>query len=203
MGEDFSINSTITWAPIRITPREREFIEQYVMGPSFPWFWQNQQTFDDEEGIPPEVKKYLKWYNGPFLSHTLLHRIEDEHVKHTERPAKDISTHFEFFLELFHRFMSENNLKYSNIFRANLNLTWDCDRSHSAPHLDHTWPHKNFIMYLTTCKNGHTIIWPNDFSTSYLIPCEKYTAVTFNQHWHAQRYPMKGSKRIVLVITYI
>jgi hypothetical protein len=203
MGEQVLINSTLEWAPVRLTSREREFIEKYVLGPHFPWFWQDQQTFKDDENIPQEIKEYIKCYNGPFLSHTLLHRLEDENVKHTERPAKDISTHFEFFLEIFHRFMFENNLKYSKIFRANLNLTWSCGNLHSAPHLDHTWPHKNFIMYLTTCDKGHTIIWPDDFSTSYMIPCEKYTAVTFSQLWHAQRYPMLGSKRIVLVITYI
>jgi len=99
--------------------------------------------------------------------------------------------------------MVNNDLKYRNIFRANLNLTWNCSKLHSAPHLDHTWPHKNFIMYLTSCEQAETIVWPDDFLTSYMIPCKEYTAVTFDQHWHAQRYPTQGSKRIVLVITYI
>lgn len=196
-------NAEIIFSPVTIFQREQEFIENYVMGPHFPWFWQDRQTFNDEGDIPDEVKKYVKSFNGPFLSHTLLHRIEDESVKHTERPPKDISTHFEFFMELFHRFMSENNLKYKNIFRANLNLTWHCSNLHSAPHFDHTWPHKNFIMYLTNCEQGQTIVWPDDFSASYMIPCKKYTAVTFDQHWHAQRYPSLSSKRVVLVITYI
>lgn len=196
-------NEEIVFSPVTIFQREQEFIENYIMGPHFPWFWQDRQTFNDEGDIPDEVKKYVKSFNGPFLSHTLLHRIEDESVKHTERPPKDISTHFEFFMELFHRFMSENNLKYKNIFRANLNLTWHCSNLHSAPHLDHTWPHKNFIMYLTNCEQGQTIVWPDDFLTSYMISCKKYTAATFNQHWHAQRYPAPGSKRVVLVITYI
>jgi hypothetical protein len=102
MGEQVLINSTLEWASVRLTPREREFIEKYVLGPHFPWFWQDQQTFKDDENLPQEIKEYIKCYNGPFLSHTLLHRIEDENVKHTERPAKDISTHFEFFLEIFH-----------------------------------------------------------------------------------------------------
>jgi len=202
MVDNFLINSTIKCAPVMVTARECEFIEQYVLGPHFPWFWQDRQTFNDEEGIPDELKAYIKCYNGPFLSHTLLHRVEDENVKHTGRPPKDISTHFEFFLEIFHRFMANNNLTYSNIFRANLNLTWHSSHLHSAPHLDHHWPHKNFIMYLTTCDQGQTIIWPDNFLTSYMIPCKKYTAVTFNQHWHAQRYPAQGSKRVVLVITY-
>jgi len=203
ISDSMLTNSNIIHAPVRIFPREVEFIDQYVLGPYFPWFWQDHQTFNDDPNLPLVVKEKTKFYNGPFLSHTLLHRNEDENIKHTERDSKDISTHFEFFLEIFHRFMADNNLKYNNIFRANLNLTWHASDLHSAPHLDHTWPHNNFVMYLTTCDEGHTIIWSDDFSTSYTIPCEKYTAVTFKQQWHAQQYPVQGSKRAVLVVTYI
>jgi hypothetical protein len=188
---------------VDINLREQEFIETYILGPYFPWFWQDQQTFGDEEAIPKYIKPHVKSYNGQFLSHTLLLRTESESVKHTERPGNEISSHFEFFLELFNRFMVKHDLKYTNIFRANLNLTWHNSNLHTAPHLDHHWPHKNFIMYLTSCDQGQTIIWPDDFSTSYMIPCVQYTAVTFKQHWHAQRYPSPGSKRAVLVITYI
>lgn len=203
MNDLILTDSNMVHTPVQIMSRENEFIEQYVLGPHFPWFWQDHQTFNNDSNLPAEVKGKMQFYNGPFLSHTLLHRVEDESVKHTERDSKQVSTHFEFFLEIFHRFMSNNGLKYSNIFRANLNLTWHSSNLHSAPHLDHTWPHNNFIMYLTTCENGHTIIWSDDFSTNYMIPCEKYTAVTFRQQWHAQQYPAQGSKRVVLVVTYI
>ena len=197
--EDFEL----LHAPVEINLREQEFIERYILGPHFPWFWQDKQTFGDEEAIPQYIKPYTKSYNGQFLSHTLLFRTEIESVKHTERPSNEISVHFEFFLELFNRFMVSNNLKYTNIFRANLNLTWHNGHLHTAPHLDHYWPHKNFIMYLTSCDQGQTIIWPEDFLTSYMIPCVRYTAVTFKNQWHAQRYPAPGSKRLALVITYI
>lgn len=193
----------ILHAPIEINAREQEFIENYILGAHFPWFWQDKQTFGDEEAIPKNVRPYVNSYNGQFLSHTLLFRTEVETVKHTERPSHEISTHFEFFLELFNRFMVKNNLKYSNIFRANLNLTWHNSNLHTAPHFDHHWPHHNFIMYLTTCEQAHTVIWPDDFSTTYLVPCIEYTAVTFRQLWHAQRYPKPGDKRAALVITYI
>jgi hypothetical protein len=203
MNPDLKINSKIIHAPVSINLRQKDFIDNFIMGPHFPWFYQNQQTFGDEESIPVQIKPYLQHHNGPFLSHTLLYRTEDETIKHTERPAKEISSHFEFFLEIFHRFMTENQLHYTNIFRANLNLTWHCSQYHSSPHLDHTWPHKNFILYLTDSRQGHTIIWPDDFSASYMIPCVKFTATTFDQHWHAQKYPEQNIKRVVLVITYI
>lgn len=196
-------NSEILHSPIEVNLREREFIEKYILGPQFPWFWQDKQTYGDEDDIPEQMKPFVRSHNGQFLSHTLLFRTEIESVKHSERPSNEVSPHFEFFLELFNRFMVNNNLKYKNIFRANLNLTWHNSNLHTAPHLDHHWPHSNFIMYLTSCDQGQTIIWPDDFSTSYLVPCVQYTAVTFKKHWHAQRYPTTGSRRLVFVLTYI
>jgi hypothetical protein len=207
MIENLLVNSTVTHAPVTVYQSERDVINNVFLGPYFPWFWQNQQTINDESVIendlPIELKSHVKFHNGPFLSHTLLHRTEIENVKHTERPIKEISQYWEFFLELFHRFTVENNIKYTNIFRANLNLTWYNSDYHTAPHLDHNWPHNNFIMYLTSCDNGQTIVWPDDFSTSYMIPCIEYTAITFKQHWHAHRYPVMGSRRLVFVVTYV
>lgn len=197
------LNPEILCAPVDVNLREREFIENHVLGPYFPWFWQERQTYGDEDDIPENIKPYIKSHNGQFLSHTLLFRTEIESTKYNERPSNEISPHFEFFLELFNRFMMANNLKYKNIFRANLNLTWHNGNLHTAPHLDHHWPHNNFVMYLTSCDQGQTVIWPDDFSTSYLIPCIQYTAVSFKQHWHAQRYPVPGSRRLVFVLTYI
>lgn len=202
MIKDLQVNSTVYHRPVTVYPGERDFIENYVVGPHFEWFWQGYQTINDEETIreqlPEELRQLTTFYNGPFLSHVLLRRQEEE-----DNPKREISRHFEFFIEIFHRFMKENNLKYSKIYRANLNLTWYNGPEHTAPHLDHKWPHSNFIMYLTTCDQGQTIVWPDDFSTSYMIPCIQYTAVTFNAHWHAHRYPEVKSRRLVFVVTYI
>jgi hypothetical protein len=197
----------IIHAPVTVYPAEREHIEKFVMGTKFPWFWQNQQTFNSEEfhneHLPEWLRPLLAHYNGPFLSHTLLRRSEDENEGHLDRGAGDFSVHYEFFIELFHRFTVEQGIKYTKIFRANLNLNWYNGEEHTEPHYDHEWPHNNFIMYLNTCEHGQTIIWPNDFNASYMIPCEKYTAVAFKQQWHGHRYPSPGSRRIVFVVTYI
>lgn len=196
-------DKSIIYSAVELNDAERVFVESTILGPFFPWFWQDKQTFGDEEQIPLHIKSHLQSHNGQFLSHTLLFRTEDESIKYNARPAHQVSPHFEFFLELFHRFMTANNLKYKNIFRANLNLTWHNSEFHTTPHKDHDWPHSNFVMYLTTCEQGQTIIWPNDFSASYMIPCVQYHAVTFEQLWHAQRYPAAGDKRLVFVLTYI
>ena len=193
------VEDNIVHAPVTIYKSEHDFIENFVYGTSFPWFWQGQQTFNDAretKNIPDE----MQYYNGPYLSHTLLRRVEEENAKHT---AKDYSEHYEFFIEIFHRWMKERGLSYSRIFRANLNLNWYNGDLHTEPHLDHPWPHYNFIMYLDTCNNGETIVWSDNFEESYAIPCINYTAITFKSCWHAHRYPSPGQRRIVFVVTYI
>lgn len=191
-------------APVPISSREQEVIDSTIMGCQMPWYYMSQQTFNKSiEYIPENLRPYMSFSNPPFLSHTLLARTEVENVSHLSRPLSDFSYYYEFFIEIFHRFTKINNIKYTNIFRANLNLTWYHGNEHTEPHLDHSWNHKNFIMYLNDCERSETIIWPNDFSTSYFIPCKKNTAVTFEAMYHAQRLPKMGERRVVFVVTYI
>jgi hypothetical protein len=99
--------------------------------------------------------------------------------------------------------MVEQGLKYKKIYRANLNLNWYNGDLHTEPHIDHDWPHYNFIMYLDTCDEGETLVWKDNFEEMHAVPCVKYTAVTFKSCWHAHKYPALGQRRIVFVVTYI
>ena len=194
----------IKTAPVNLYPQEREIIETVILGPMFPWYYIGQQTMNKSlDYLPEPIRPYISQVNSPFLSHSLLMRTEDEHVDHTSRPLNQYSNFYEFFIEIFHRFMVENGLKYKKIFRANLNLNWYNGTGDTEPHRDHSWPHYNFIMYLDTCEQGQTIIWPDDFSVSYMIPCEQYTATTFREMWHAHRFPALGTRRVVFVVTYV
>lgn len=193
------INSTVT-----VYPREQQFIDETVMGCNFPWYYIGQQTIQKNKDLfPDNIKPFLNYANSPFLSHTLLLRTEEEDVGHQNRPTSHYSQFYEFFIEIFHRYMTEHNLQYKKIFRANLNLNWHNGFEHTEPHYDHKWPHNNFIMYLNSCNQGETVIWPSDFSTSYMIPCIKNTAISFQSQWHGHRFPPMGERRVVFVVTYI
>jgi len=195
---------SIIHRPVRLHPREQEYIERTVMSANFPWFYVANQTFDNTApDLPADIASFVEYKNAPYLSHQLLTRAEHESISNSDRPPNHFSTYYEFFIEIFHRFMVDNGLQYSKIYRANLNLNWFNGYNHTEPHFDHTWPHNNFIMYLNTCKDGQTIIWPEDFSASYIIPCEQYHAVNFKMNWHAHRFPPVGERRVVFVVTYI
>jgi hypothetical protein len=202
-----NILDSIVHKPVTVFPQEQEFIEKVVLGGKFPWFWKSGQTFDTEffynKHFPDWFRQHLPHYNSQFFSHALLPVAKDGDQSHLNRELGELSPFYEFFLELFHRFMSENNLKYSKIYRAALNFNYYNELTHTEPHVDHAWPHCNFIMYLNTCDDGQTLIWPDDFSSTNLVPCVEYTAVAFKQQWHAHRYPKPGQRRIVFVVTYI
>lgn len=197
------LDSSTLSAPVKIYPTEHQFIESFLLGPNFPWFWQSSQTFNNFDNFPDWLKPIIDQKNCPYLSHILLARTEDPKIGHQDRASSEFSPYYEFFVEIFHRWMNEHNLKYKTIYRVNLNLNWYNGEHHSEPHKDHVFPHSNFIMYLNTCDAGETIIWPDDFSASYMIPCQQYHAVTFKEQYHAHRYPAPGQRRVVLVITYI
>jgi hypothetical protein len=201
------IANAITHGSVVVYPQEQDFIDTVVMGSKFPWFWKSGQDFNTDffynKHLPEWLRPQLAHYNSQFFSHTLLKKAEHGEQSHLDRSTNDFSVYYEFFIELFHRFMSTNNIKYSKIYRANLNLNWYNDINHTEPHLDHEWPHCNFIMYLNTCEAGETLIWPDDFSTTHSIPCVQNTAVAFKQEWHAHRYPAPKTRRIVFVVTYI
>jgi hypothetical protein len=207
MSTELLKNSYVIHTPVYVHDIEDKVINDVIFGPNFPWYWQDYQTTSDDEtvrnSLPIQLRDRIMFHNGPYLSHTLLKRAQSDIETHNDRPDDHYSIYWRMFLEIFHRFTIKNNIKYTNIFRANLNLTWHSSNAHTAPHLDHEWPHNNFIMYLTNCTDGKTIIWTDDFSTNSLVPCIKYTASTFKQHWHAQQSPLPGTKRIVFVVTYI
>jgi len=181
---------------------QTNFIESHVFGPFFPWFYIGQQTLNkNRDFIPTHVQK--NYINTPFMSHTLLLRTEEENMHHAARPLSHFSQYYEFFIEIFHNFMVENKIFYTKIFRANLNLNMHNTELHTEPHLDHSWPHNNFIMYLNTCRRGDTIIWTDNFEKSFRFPCIKFKAITFKGLYHGHYFPLEGERRIVFVVTYI
>lgn len=199
---DQVVHNTVT-----VHPQEKEFIEKFVLGGNFPWFWKKGQNFRSEffynKHLPDWFQKHLPHYNPQFFSHSLLPVANNKDQSHKSWSSNEFSPYYEFFMEIFHRFMVDNNLKYSKIYRAALNLNWHNELSHTEPHVDHGWEHSNFIMYLNTCDAGQTLIWPEDFSSTNYIPCVEYTALSFKQQWHAHRFPAPEQRRIVFVVTYI
>ena len=198
-----SLPEKIQYSPIILTEEERAIIENDILGYYFPWYYISKQTTYIYQDVVPKEIRDGEYVNGPFLSHSLLRRTEEEHIKHTQRPMDHYSEgYYEFFIGIFHRWMQANNLKYSNIFRANLNCNWyNGDDAVTVPHEDHTWPHYNWLLYLTDNPGAPTIIWHDDKWLE--LPAEKFMVSNFEGCYHAHKYPKVGERRVVVVITYV
>ena len=193
----------ITYKPIKLSEHELGIIENDILGYYFPWYYISKQTtYIYQDHVPSEIRDG-EYVNGPFLSHSLLRRTEEEHIKHTERPLSHYSEgYYEFFISIFDRFMKENGLTYSNIFRANLNCNWyNGEGAVTVPHEDHTWPHYNWLLYLTDNPGAPTLIWHDNKWLE--LPAEKFMVSNFKGCYHAHKYPSVCERRVVVVITYV
>lgn len=195
------LHQKIKRSPVSLLSQEQNYIDNFVLSNEFPWYWQDSQT----TGIIFENDKNETdlFYNGPYLSHILLTRASAADQSHVDRLPDNYSFPYKIFYDIFHRFMYDNNITYTKIYRMNLNLTWYNSDLLTQPHIDHNFEHRNFIMYLTNCDKGNTVIWSNDQTEEYRSPCEKNMSIQFDGLWHAHEYPVPGQKRVIFVVTYI
>jgi hypothetical protein len=175
-------------APVELTQDQRKYIEEYVLGDHFPWFRTAYQV-----GIE-HVDNASPYVDSAFFSHQLMKRSD------TAISGQINSPHFEFFAEIFADWMHSNSQPFTHIYRAAINCVYP-GKGISTPHLDHSWHHNNWIMYLTTNASAETILFNLDLTIEHAIPCEQYTAVSFSQQLHAHRYPTTD-QRVVVVFTY-
>ena len=135
---------------------------------------------------------------------TFLHVL----MKRKDFPPYDqsgviFSPYYQFFYHIFNNFCNANNIKVSRVLRASINYSIYFKDQVCAPHIDHSFPHHNFILYLTNCRGGETLIHNEGGNVIKSIPPQKYKAVVFSGEYHsiAEFYP--GDDRFVVVFTFI
>ena len=186
--------TTYISAPAIITPEEHEFIQSCVLADSFPWFYQGFQTYG--ENIP--IKLLPRVYNASFFSHILLLASTSIQEEGTVN-----STHFDFFNTIFQRWLEQQGINCHYIYRAAVNLVEHVDKEMTVPHTDHSYTHKNWIMYLNTVDSAETVLFDADYNITASIPCKQYDAVTFGGDLHAHRFPPLHQRRLAVVFTYM
>jgi len=193
-----------TYSDGLLSDQHKAIIENDVLGYHFPWYYVSKQTTYIPPENTPEKIKQGSYVNGPFLSHALLRRTEEEHVKHTDRPTDHFSEGYaEFFFEIFHNWMSQNNKSYHNIFRANVNCNWyNGENAITVPHEDHTWHHYNWLLYLTDNPTAPTLVWNEEINDWNELPAQKWQVSQFKGCYHAHKYPSLHERRVVVVFTY-
>jgi hypothetical protein len=181
-------------APVNLTPSQKSIIYRDIFGKEFSWYRQRESTLNID--INPRLQGTA--INTPFFAHTLMKRHENSGVG----GGFISSSLYKMFHEIFDTWMKEQDIPYTYVFRACINLTYNQDADYSVPHVDHEWPHSNWIMYLNTVDDAGTVLFNDDYSVDCEIPCKMFTAASFPEQLHAQKFPKGTDQRLVVVFTY-
>jgi hypothetical protein len=169
---------------------EIKYINQVILDETLPWYYSRKTIRTNHSGIGD---------NGVF-THVLLNRYEATESCDVE--SRITSIHFDFFMNAFKQFCEKQQIKFENIFRMSLNLTFSSESKHGVVHIDHNFEHKNFILYLNEFTNGSTFIFKQKNIVAE-IPAKKNRAVIFDGVKHAQGFCLPDEDRCILVATFL
>lgn len=156
----------------------------FVRGSDFPWYYQTAIG------------------SRSFLGHTLM-------IRHpSNKPIEGIvnSNYFEKSKEIFLKHCKDNDIQCNAILRANFNLTFSDQKYNDTIHVDHPFPHKAFLLYLTTTVvGGKTLLYINgEDNPPVEISSEENKVTVFDGTIpHDIISCGLGERRIVLIVTFI
>ena len=157
----------------------KHFISEFILKADFPYFIQPHSTFDD---------------NYTMMEHICLRRYD-----------KDWNTgNVEIYKDILNTFCKKHDIKYKEILRCSVNLTFNVGIKKSLVHTDHKEPHKQLLIYCNNVKDkrSYTVILDKNRKPIDKIKPIQYSAVSFGDNHHYHYYPKIGH-RVVLVYTFI
>ena len=155
-------------------------LKETILSPRFPWYYSNATTIGDD------VKGYV---NISQFAHTFIGRPEM-----CGWSTSDSELH-QLAVDVVREILSENDYLINEYFFLRLasNCVLPSDGvQFSSPHVDHKFPHYNFLVYLTN-SGGSTFIEGKEHK-----PEEDQSILFTGEHY--LQLPKKG-RRIVLVAT--
>ena len=162
-------------------------LKGFILSNEFSWYWNGTSTHLPEDGD--------KYFNVPFLSHIFVKRPEETFRKIPEQPSP-ISFHVaEVLLEI----LAHNNIDVNFFLRMNANCVLPFKKViSSVPHVDHYYPHKNLLVYLTDA--GGKIFAGND-----VYDPKEDSVIIFDGVKHYMQTPEQTSlhvRRVCLIATF-
>ena len=160
--------------------------KDFVLSNDFPWFRWNQ-TIKGESQLQKGHDDY------PFLSHRFLTRPLRSCLY-----SQPNSEHIKPMHQVFREIADFNGLDPQVIYRMNANAVYPTkDNLPSPSHIDHNFPHKNMIIYLTDPHGGSTIVDGQEYE-----PEEDDVLIFDGQERYCTKPPSKNI-RISLIMTFL
>lgn len=160
-----------------------EFIESFVMTNKCPFYVQH-------EAVPGD--------NTKNMTHVVLPRVEIRDETYTVHP------YHKNFVNILNDFCIKNYVKYNEILRISINLTYyNGVRDKSPTHCDHEFEHNQLLVYLNNPldKKSFTILLDDNNNEIKKIRPEKFKGVLFGRMSHYLYYPKIG-ERYILIFTF-
>jgi hypothetical protein len=133
-----------------------------------------------------------------YFAHILMDRSENPLVN-----GQISSPFFEPFNQIFQNFCKKHNIPVKTILRSSINNNYYYPDKFGDIHVDHNFPHYNFLLYMNDFTDGPTFLF-NEDGTNMIreIKAEKYKAVIFPGVPHAAGFCAPGENRIVMITTF-
>ena len=161
----------------------------FALSSEFAWYWHNSSTYKEYDET--------KYYDIPFLSHNFLRSpaTHSKGIKISEVNSEYVQIAANLFLEI----LAHNNIAVNAFFRINANCVLPLSKTISTvPHVDHMFPHKNVLIYLTSA--GGRIIVGED-----LFDPKEDDVILFEgleHHHEVPKVTATYNRRIALVATF-
>lgn len=165
-----------------ISKKFENIIDKEILSNNFSWFYEDYSTSSKD-------------YNISFFCHTLKSR-HNNIIN---------SNYFHMFEDILNSFCEINDIQYTKIYRAALNLSLHFNFKHSQAHTDHNFNHKVFIMYLNDFNNGSTILFKKEqdkyIEYKTFLPKKNKIIYFDGKYEHAIQSCNENERRVVCVIT--
>lgn len=166
-----------------ITEDHNKYVD-HISGNLFPFFY--QVTTPTKEAVDAHQ-----------FCHTLMNRNPQNKCI-----EGDINSDFyDFSIWIFNSFCVANDIKYSVILRAAINVTFYMESAKVEIHRDHEFEHNVFICYLNDTQ-GATNIYDKHNRIIHSVDPKKFRGLVFSGENHNHDSCKPDSRRVVLVITF-
>jgi hypothetical protein len=167
-------------------------LKRFVISDKISWHFNATTTTNNSN---------LKKKDMEFFSHMLLGRPQHEDNRIAVPYVS--SAYFEKCYFILKEILDFNNIPFDVVYRMNLNLTLHSSIKESTPHHDLKFPHKNIIIYLSSFKNGKTIVLDKNNKKMYSEAKEDNIIMFDGELAHYHESPAIDDKRIVMVANFL
>jgi hypothetical protein len=168
-------------------------------------------TEEEKEFVEILEKPEICLFMSPSTAHpstkgemflTFTHPFVSRRGYNIEKPGEITSPLYEKCVKIFERFCVENQIPVQFILRGAINVTTHEPFLHGDIHVDHNFPHKNFLIYLNEFDEGCTYLFDDKNNITNVIVPKFGRVAIFDGVPHANGFCKPKQKRIVMIITF-